>query len=39
LAEGQYAAFRVQQDHNFESDFEKEIKRLEGGGKPKEEPE
>jgi hypothetical protein len=37
LAEEQYATFRVQQDRRFESDFEKEIKRIErkkpmGGG-------
>lgn len=29
LAEEQYATFRVQQDQRFESDFEKEIKRIE----------
>jgi hypothetical protein len=29
LAEEQYATFRVQQDHRFESDFEKEVKRIE----------
>jgi hypothetical protein len=29
LAEGQYATFRIQQDRKFESDFEKEIKRIE----------
>ena len=29
LAEEQYASFRVQQDRSFESDFEKEIKRIE----------
>ncbi len=29
LAEEQYATFRVQQDRRFESDFEKEVKRLE----------
>ena len=29
LAEEQYAAFRVQQDQRFESDFEKEVKRIE----------
>ncbi|MEI8372179.1 MAG: virulence RhuM family protein [Planctomycetota bacterium] len=39
LAEEQYATFRIQQDHSFESDFEKEIKRIEGHQKPKEEPE
>ena len=36
LAEEQYAAFRVQQDRRFESDFEKEIKRIEGRCNPKE---
>ncbi len=35
LAEQQYAAFRVQQDRSFESDFEKEIKRIEGHQNPK----
>jgi hypothetical protein len=39
LAEGQYAAFRVQQDRRFESDFEREIKRIEGHQQPKEESE
>ncbi len=39
LAEEQYATFRIQQDHGFESDFEKEIKRIEVHQKPKEEPE
>ncbi|MBM4354549.1 MAG: virulence RhuM family protein [Deltaproteobacteria bacterium] len=29
LAEEQYARFRVQQDRTFESDFEKEVKRIE----------
>jgi hypothetical protein len=29
LAEEQYETFRVQQDRRFESDFEKEIKRIE----------
>lgn len=29
LAEEHYATFRVQQDKNFESDFEKEVKRIE----------
>jgi hypothetical protein len=28
LAEEQYATFRVQQDRHFESDFEKEVKRI-----------
>jgi hypothetical protein len=36
LAEEQYASFRVQQDRCFESDFEKEIKRIEGNQRPKE---
>jgi hypothetical protein len=39
LAEGQYAAFRIQQDRSFESDFEREIKRIEGHQQPKEESE
>jgi hypothetical protein len=30
LAEEQYATFRVQQDRHFESDFEKEVKRISG---------
>ena len=29
LAEEQYAVFRIRQDQTFESDFEKEIKRIE----------
>ncbi len=29
LAEGHYATFRVRQDQRFESDFEKEVKRIE----------
>lgn len=29
LAEEQYAAFRIEQDRRFESDFEKEVKRIE----------
>lgn len=29
LAEEQYASFRIQQDRKFESDFEKEVKRIE----------
>ena len=29
LAEDQYAAYRVRQDRAFESDFDKEIKRIE----------
>ena len=29
LAEEQYATFRIRQDKRFESDFEKEIKRIE----------
>lgn len=38
LAEEQYASFRIQQDRRFESDFEKEVKRIEKkkGSKPKE---
>jgi hypothetical protein len=36
LAEEQYATFRVQQDRTFESDFEKEIKRIEGHQRPEE---
>jgi len=37
LAEEGYATFRVQQDRHFESDFEKEVKRIEKKGrKPKE---
>ena len=39
LAEEQYATFRIRQDHAFESDFEKEIKRIEGHQKPKEDTE
>ncbi len=41
LAEEQYARFRVQQDRGFESDFEKEVKRIEArrpGRRKKEEP-
>jgi len=30
LAEEQYATFRVAQDQRFESDFEKEVQRIEG---------
>lgn len=33
LAEEQYEAFRIRQDQAFESDFEREIKRIEGGSK------
>jgi hypothetical protein len=33
LAEEQYEQFRVKQDQVFESDFEREAKRIEGGGK------
>jgi len=33
LAEEQYAVFRVKQDLEFESDFEREVKRLQGQGK------
>lgn len=38
LAEEQYATFRVQQDRQFESDFEKEVKRIskKKGKKPEE---
>jgi hypothetical protein len=36
LAEEQYATFRIKQDREFESDFEKEIKRIEGIKKPQE---
>jgi hypothetical protein len=32
IAEEQYSTFRIQQDRNFESDFEKEIKRIERKG-------
>ena len=39
LAEEQYARFRVEQDRSFESDFEKEIKRIEGQQRPKEDSE
>ena len=28
LAEEEFGKFRVLQDHNFESDFEKDVKRL-----------
>jgi len=35
LAEEQYATFRVQQDRSFESDFEREIKRIEGHQEPR----
>lgn len=31
LAEGEYEKFRVKQDAAFESDFEREVKRIEGG--------
>lgn len=34
LAEEQYDAFRVKQDRAFESDFEKEVKRIEAGHPP-----
>ncbi|MGH1347555.1 MAG: hypothetical protein ACRBN8_38720 [Nannocystales bacterium] len=30
LAEKEYAKYRVQQDREFESDFEREMKRLKG---------
>jgi hypothetical protein len=36
LAEEQYATFRIKQDREFKSDFEKEIKRIEGLKKPQE---
>ena len=35
LAEEQYAVFRIRQDRTFESDFEKEIKRIEQEGEKK----
>jgi hypothetical protein len=35
LAEEQYEEFRVKQDHAFESDFEREVKRIEGSPEPK----
>lgn len=35
LAEEQYKSFRVQQDRAFESDFEKAVKRIEGGASGK----
>lgn len=38
LAEERYAGFRIRQDMAFESDFEKEIKRIEGKGKPGKKP-
>jgi len=31
LVDGQYEQFRVRQDESFESDFEREVKRIEGG--------
>jgi hypothetical protein len=34
LAEGEYEKFRVVQDRNSVSDFEREVKRLEAGSKP-----
>jgi len=39
LAEEQYAAFRVKQDKAFESDFEREVKRIQGQGKGSKEKE
>jgi len=33
LAEEEYATFRIQQDRRFESDFEREIKRIEKKGR------
>ncbi len=38
LAEERYATFRIRQDMAFESDFEKEIKRIEGKTKPGKKP-
>ncbi len=35
LAGEQYESFRVKQDQTFESDFEKEVKRIEGEHKPR----
>jgi len=35
LAEEQYDLFRVKQDQDFESDFEREIKRIGSGSKPR----
>ena len=35
LAEEQFTTFRVKQDQAFESDFEEEVKRIEGPKKPK----
>jgi hypothetical protein len=39
LAEEQYAAFRVKQDKAFESDFEREVKRIAGQGMGRQEQE
>lgn len=39
LAEEQYAVFRVKQDEAFESDFEREVKRIQGRGKSMKEKE
>lgn len=36
LAEEQYTTFRVRQDHQFESDFEREVKRIAKKKKPEE---
>ena len=36
LAEEQYETFRIRQDQTFESDFEKEVKRIEDRQKPRE---
>ena len=33
LADEQYEQFRVKQDHTFESDFDREVKRIQGGAK------
>jgi hypothetical protein len=37
LAEEHYATLRIQQDKQFESDFEKEVKRIEKKKRPKSE--
>jgi hypothetical protein len=39
LAEERYATFRIGQDRDFQSDFDKEIKRIEGMQEPKDERE
>jgi hypothetical protein len=38
LAEEQYETFRIRQDQTFESDFEKEVKRIENRRKPEDGP-